>query len=234
MVSYPIRKRRKGTYQFQELYVTGDLTVLGDFTFGDLATDELTITGLLKMGTNSSPLTLTAGTPTHTLYTTCSSTSGSTSAEPFYVKSVMTGAAGVGGRARFHMYTNVALGGWSNALKAYAEYGATGKTAGLGSALCAEITLSAGTTAGTYAPVESEIVMGAGAKTGTKTAFHYMAVSGAAKATMDTSGVLFKLDGLSVASGKLFQENTAGDATHALKIDIGGDTYYIMLTTSGA
>ena len=202
----------------------------------DESADSLTLAGLAKVdiGTTGTPLVLTAGTPIVDIYSTCASTSASTSAEPFYMKSTMTGAAGVGGRARFHMYTNVALGGWSNALKAYTEYGASGSTTGLGTALCAEITLSAGTTSGTYAPLESEIVLGTGASTGTKTGFIYMAASGANKAAMDTSGVLFKLDGLTAASGKLFQVNTAAAASHALRIDIGGTLYYVMLTATGA
>ncbi len=107
---------------------------------------------IVTLGTSSVPLIYTAGSPVFNMYTTCAST-GSTNAEPFYVKSTMTGATCVGGRARFHLYTNVALGGWSNALKAYAEYGAAGKTTGLGSALCAEMVLSAGTSSGTYAPL---------------------------------------------------------------------------------
>lgn len=236
---YPYRSRNQGTHQFDKvdatnIYVRENMTILGDFTFGDASTDSLTVNGILNMGSSGSPTSYTAGTPLFTLYATNAGTSGSTSAEPFYVKSTLTGAGQVGGRAEFHMYTNVALGGWSNALKGYAEYGASGRTTGLGSAVCAEIALSAGTTSGNYAPLESELVLGSGAKTGTKTGFLYMAASGADVATMDTNGFLFILNGVSVGSGQLFQVNTAGAATHALRIDIGGTPYYIMLTDTGA
>lgn len=166
----------------------------------------------------------------NTVYFTSASTSGSSSVEPFYLKSVMTGAGGVGGRARFHMYTNVALGGWSNALKAYAEYGASGRTAGLGSAFCAEMALSAGTSSGTYAPLESELVLGTGASTGTATSFLYMAVSGQDKATFDTSGFLFELSGVTAAGGKIYDTSASaatGDST--LKIRINGETKYLLI-----
>jgi len=188
----------------------------------------------LEMGVSATPLVYTEGVPIVDLYATCASTDGGTSAQPFMMKSTMTGAGGVGGRALFHLYTNVVLGGWSNALKGYAEYGATGGTTGLGSAIVGELALSAGTSSGTYAALEAELVLGAGASTGTETSFLYMAASGAAVATMDTAGDLFKLDGLTMASGKLFQANTAAAATHALRIDIGGTKYYVMLTDTGA
>ena len=197
-------------------------------------TSGIDFTQPITFGTTGTPLSFTAGTPLFEMFTTSSSTSGSTSAQPFYVKNVMTGAAGVGGRSTFHMTTNVALGGWSNALKGLVEYGATGRTNGLGSAVLGELALSAGTSSGTYTALEAEIVLGSGALTGTETSFLYMAASGADVATYDTSGDLFKIDGLTLGSGKLFQENTAADATHALRIDIGGTKYYILLTSSGA
>lgn len=234
--SYYIATRDDKTSTFYgDVTFKKDLTIEGDISFGDAITDSFTNNGLYKQGTSGTPLVLTAGTPTFTLYTTCASTSGSTSAENFYVKNTMTGAAGVGGRARFHMYTNVSLGGWSNALKAYTEYGASGKTTGMGSALCAEMTLSAGTTSGTYAPIEAELVIGSGASTGTATSFLYCNVSGADASTFDTSGFLFEIGGgITVASGKFFQVNTAAAATHALKCRIDGATYYVMLTDTGA
>jgi hypothetical protein len=127
-----------------------------------------------------------------------------------------------------------AAGGWSNAIRAVTTYGAAGSTSGLGSTICAEMVLSAGTTTGNYAPVEIELVLGSGAKTGTRTAFMHMQVSGADLATLDTYGNLFDLDGLTAASGKMFQANTAAASTHCLRCNIGGTAYYIMLTSAGA
>jgi len=169
----------------------------------------------LEIGTSGQPVTLTVGTanlPVVESYITCASTSTSVSAEGLYMKTTMTGAAGVGGRARFHMYTNVALGGWSNALKAYTEYGAGGRTTGLGSALCAEIVLSAGTSSGTYAPLESEISFGTTGVTGTATSFLYMNTAGTARTAFDTSGYLFELGaGMTPATGKMIYDHTGTD-----------------------
>jgi hypothetical protein len=167
-------------------------------------------------------------------YVTCNTTNAGTSYEPFLLSTTLTGAGQVGGRARFFMTSNVALGSWSNALKAEVTYGSTGSTTGLGSAFVAEMTLSAGTTAGTYAPLEVELNIGSGASLGTRTAFGYFSVQGADVTNMDDTGYLFSINGLSAASGKLFQTNTATDASHALRIDIGGTDYFIMLTNSGA
>ena len=218
---------------FSDLFLASGGVI--NFNNGDVTLTHSTNALTLAGGTFvMSSYTFTAGTPAVSITTTNASVHASTSAESFLVSNTQTGVAGVGGRARFYMTTNVALGGWSNALKAEVAYGATGRTTGLGSAFVAEMAMSAGTTSGTYAPLEVELTMASGASLGTRTGFMYMAVSGTGKASMDTSGVLFKLDGLTAASGKLFQANTAAAATHALKIDIGGTLYYVMLTDTGA
>ena len=249
--SYFIAKRADKTSTFY-----GGIEVKGNLSFGDATTDTLAVTGAMThsgspaiglaftgtyttsamvLGTTGTPLTLTAH-DDHIIdiYSTSASTDGSNSVRPFYMKSTMTGAAGVGGRAEFHMYTNVALGGWSNAIKGFAEYGASGKTTGLGSAVVAELTLSAGTSDGNYAPLEVELNVPSGASLGTKTAFAYFSTQGTDVATMDTSGYLFNIQGLTVASGKLFQANTAAAATHALRIQVDSTDYFVMLTDTGA
>lgn len=166
---------------------------------------------------------------------TSSSTSGSTSIESMYIKQTMTGAGGVGGRARFHLDTDVELGGWANALKSYVTLNDDGAATGLLSSFCAELVMPTNApSGGNYACVEHELIMPSGTGTGTATAFQYFEVSGDDASTFDTSGYLFKLAGVSVASGKVFQENTASDATHALRVNIGGTDYFIMLTDTGA
>jgi len=200
---------------------------------------QLTIYNKLRIGQSSTvPTLMTVGAPVVEGYVTCASVNASTSVESFYLKTTMTGAAGVGGRARFHMYTNVALGGWSNALKAYAEYGASGRTTGLGSAVCAEIVLSAGTTSGTYAPLESEVVTATGDSCGTATSFLYMNNSGTGTTVMNgPNGYLFELgSGVTDTAGGIFEAETvaagAVDFTHVLKIRIAGTAYYIGLNTA--
>lgn len=192
----------------------------------------------LGLGNSTTAMTLTTyANRAVEIYTTCASTDASNSVEPLYVKSTMTGAAGVGGRSRFHMYTNVALGSWSNALKAYAEYGSSGKTTGLGSALCAEMLLSAGTTSGTYAPLESELVADSAVASGTATSFLYMNIAGSnstGKTTLNTNAFLFELGtGVVDTTSGLF--DTFSEITPkciaSLRIRIGGVSYYIPIHT---
>jgi len=159
------------------------------------------------------------------LYATSASDSGSVSVEPFLMESTMTGAGGVGGRARFKLYTNVALGSWSNALKAYAEYGANGRTAGMGSAFCAEMKLSAGTTSGTYAPLEVELVASTGDSTGTATGFIYCNADGTGEdSVIDSNAYLFVFgDALDAASGKFIDtDKTTHSAYGGIPIYING------------
>jgi hypothetical protein len=128
------------------------------------------------------------------------------------------------------MTTNVALGGWSNALKADVTYGASGRTTGLGSAFVAELTLSAGTSSGTYAPLEVELNLPASASTGTATSFVHLSTQGANVAAMDTNGFLFNVQGLTAGSGKLLQTGgTFANPAATLKCRVGGTTYYLPL-----
>lgn len=202
----------------------------------DIVSDtKVLITSLqTHIGLTGTPIVLTEGTPTFALYATNAGTDGAVSAEPFFVSSTLTGVGQVGGRARFFMTTNVALGGWSNALKGEVTYGASGRTNGLGSSILAEMTLSAGTTQGNYALFEGELNVPSGASLGTKTALAYLSVNGTGVATFDTGGYILNLQGLSVASGKVFQVNTAAAASHALRILIGSTDYYFMLTNTAA
>jgi hypothetical protein len=169
-----------------------------------------------------------SGATTVDIENTSNSTNGSTSVEPFVSVSTMTGAGGVGGRARFELDVEASLGGWSNALKAISVYGASGKTTGLGSAFVAELTLSAGTTTGTYAPLELELNLGSGAKTGTATSLIYASVNGADKATFDTNGFFFNLAGVTAGAGKVWVTGTTlGTAAGGLRVNIAGTNYWL-------
>jgi hypothetical protein len=170
---------------------------------------------------------------------TSSSTSGSTSVEPFVLNTTMTGVGGVGGRARFELDTNVALGDWANALKAQTEFGASGSVTGLGSAFVAELTLSAGTTSGTYAPLELELNLGTGAATGTRTSFVYGSVNGASAGVFNNQGYILNLQGLVAGETRAFRNGlTAATVnaatTAALRVRIGGADYFIPLATATA
>ena len=175
-------------------------------------------------GTQLGSLTITTG--GNTITTTSTATSGTY--QPLVVSTTMSGAGADGGRAKFDMTTNVALGSFSNALKAEVTYGASGRTTGLGSAFVAEMTLSAGTSAGTYAPLELELNLPTGASTGTLTSFIHASMQGAAVATMDTNGRFINLVGVTAGAGKMWKTGTTlGTAAGALRCRIAGTDYWL-------
>lgn len=164
----------------------------------------------------------------NTITTTNTATSGTY--QPLVVSTTMSGAGADGGRSKFDMTTNVALGSFSNALKAEVTYGASGRTTGLGSAFVAELSLSAGTSSGTYAPVEIELNAPASASTGTATSFMYISTQGANVAAVNSNAFLFNLQGLTAGSGNLLQTGTTfATAAATLKCKVGATTYYIPL-----
>ena len=191
----------------------------------------------LGLGTSGSPQSVTYnGTKPLSIYTTCASTDGGDSYEPVLINTVMTGAGQVGGRMRVNMETNVALGAWSNALKGQVTYGAAGKTTGMGSAVCAEMTLSAGTTEGNYAPLELELNMGSAGVTGTRTGLMYMSVNDAKATTFDDLGYLFILNGLTAGTSgsDAFETSASVDAneiTAGLRVSLDGVEYYLLMCT---
>lgn len=218
------------------------VTMSGDVTITNAGVATIAngaVTGTkLGLGSVGTPLahTLVAD-KAYSVYATQSSTDGGTSYEPVLFSTTLTGAGQVGGRVRAYMTTNVALGSWANALKGEVVFGNSGRVTGLASAIVAEMTMpGAALSTGNYAPLELELNLPSNFTTGagTPTAFQFMSVQGAAKAQMDDAGYLFVLNGLTVNSGKLFQTNTAGAASHALRVLIGGTPYYIMLTSTGA
>jgi hypothetical protein len=163
------------------------------------------------------------------------SSTGSSTFNASTTSVTMTGVGGTGGRTLFEMGTNVALGSFSNALKAQVTYGATGRTTGLGSAFVAEMTLSAGTSAGTYAPVEIELNLGNGASTGTVSSLVFASVNGTGKAAMDDNGYVLNLAGVTEGSNKLFANNgniALAEITYGLKVKIAGADYYLLAVTA--
>jgi hypothetical protein len=170
----------------------------------------------------------------NTITTTSTATTGTY--QPLVVSTTMSGAGANGGRAKFDMTTNVALGSFTNALKAEVTYGASGRTTGLGSAFVAEMTLSAGTSAGTYAPVEIELNLGTGASTGTASSLMYASVNGAGKAAMDDNGYFVNLAGVTAGASKLFANNgtitNVNEITHGLKVRIAGADYFVLMATA--
>ena len=175
------------------------------------------------------------------LYSTSTSTSGSTSIQPVYSYSEMTGTAGVGGRANFHLLVSARLGGWANALKGYIDFDTDGAVVGLGSAILGEMRLPVGSLNtlgggnGTYGVLELELVTQSGGTTGgIPVSMQYMQVSGNSTATADweDSGYIWDIKGLTDAAGNIFDTNTTPTCDATLRIKIGSTAYYILLSNS--
>jgi len=157
--------------------------------------------------------------------------------ESMKVSTVLQGIGATGGRALFSLATEVALGGWANALKAITDFGVAGSVSGLGSALCAELILpSTGPPAGNYAPLEVELRVPNSAGLGAKTSFMHLeaqAVGGGTGLTLfQTSGYLMSINGVATQTDGVFEEINASGVTQfdaVLKISVDGVKYFIGL-----
>jgi len=127
--------------------------------------------------------------------------------------------------------TNVAGGTYQNAIFGKIDYQTAGKVTGLAGVICAELTMAGGAVSqGTYCAFEAEINLPASYSSSVPISAIRMSTWGDQKADFDTYGYLFDLTGIAVGSGKFFQENTTiTSSTHALRIRIGGVTYFIPL-----
>jgi len=209
----PVVKQNEGIYSEYNIETTGTFIGQVDITGGGVDLDE------------ASTLTLS------------SSTVGNV--EPLVVATTLSGVGATGGRVKATLDTNVALGGWSNALKGQVTYGASGKTTGLGSGIVSEMTLSAGTSDGTYTLYEGELNLGAGASTGTLTSLYHASVNGAAAGTFDDNGYVLSLQGLTAGAAHVFRTGltgatVVGNMTAALRIKVGATDYYIPIATATA
>jgi len=171
------------------------------------------------------------------IYSTCASTNGSTSFEPVYISTVMTGVGQVGGRVRVNMETNVTLGGWANAFKALVDWKTTGKVTGLGSAICAEMVMQGGATGsgGTYGVVEIELVCPASWSGDVPVSFIYAQVSGDTKGNFDDNGFLINLVGVSSGAAHVFYDKGSaitGDIVGWLRVKTPSGTQYLPLYDS--
>lgn len=223
-----------GTFNIGAVAMTATAAELNYLDIASLGTGAVSKAVVLSAtGTYTGP---TSAATKFTWSVTSDSTDAGTSVEPFVHNTTMTGIGGVGGRARFELDTNVALGSWANALKAQTEFGASGRVTGLGSSFVAEMTLSAGTSSGTYAPIEIELNMGASGSCGTATSLIYASVNDAAATTFDTSGYLLNLAGVTAGTSKMFMNvgtaTALADFVKGLRIKVAGTDYVIPLITA--
>jgi len=156
------------------------------------------------------------------------------SVRPIHMVSTLTGPGAVGGRAEFEMTSNVALGGWANALKGYFNMGNSCSVSGLGSAIVAEMLLPGASLAGvgSYGVLEIELVTQANGLTGgAPVAFQWMQVSGNSTATADweDTGYLMIIKGLNEGTGNIYSAGADVIAAATLRILVGTTPYYLML-----
>lgn len=214
--------------------VTSTAAELNILTGVTASAAELNYNDITTLGTVQASKTITADANKMVTWAVSSATVGNI--EPLVLATTLTGVGATGGRAKFTLDTNAALGGWSNALKGQVTYGATGKTTGLGSAVVAEMTLSAGTVDGTYAPVEIELNMGAAGVCGTATSLIYASVNDAAATAFDTNGYLLNLAGVTAGTSKMFMNvgtaTALADFTKGLRVKVAGVDYVIPLITA--
>lgn len=224
------------SYARNELIKVGESFIfdkVADMIYYMAANDDIATatTTAFAMGTSGSPISYTAGSPAFKIYATSSNTT-STNAEPFYVKSVMTGDGGYGGRARFHAFTEADLQTNFMALKCHTEFGDSGTIAGLATALCAEIELDdANVGAGGVCCLELEYVAGGtstvtgGSLTGSYGTFIYMNSSNDAAGDFDNNCFLFSIQGLTDSSGNVLYRNT-------LRLGVGTTNWYLPLSSA--
>ena len=207
-------------------------------SFGGMAIKQVRFnpasdTTAITIGDSTTELSYTAGTPLFVMYATTTNTT-STNAEPFYVKSTLTGTGGYGGRSRFHTYANVTVGGNNMPLKSHMEFGDSGKlSSGLATGFCAELVMpNANTgTAGAYCVLELEYVAGgsslvtAGNLSGNHASFIRATNSGDADGDFDDHGFLMSFQGLNDATGHVLYHNT-------LKMAVGTTTWYLPLSSA--
>lgn len=138
--------------------------------------------------------------------------------------------------SRFTLTSAVELGQWANAIVGKVDLSTTGYVAGLVGVICGELDMP--TTVppggiGTYSIFEAEVNM-AGTGGGVPIDIMNINIWGTQATSFDTYGNILDISGVSVGSGKVFQQNTAADATHALRIKVNGTPYYMLLTSAGA
>jgi hypothetical protein len=215
--------------------LVGDGTTLASVAVSGDATLDNAGELKLALGTSGSPLAHTdKADKAYVVHTTQSDTDAGTSYEPVLFSTELTGAGQVGGRVRAYMKTNVALGGWANALKAEVDFQTNGAVTGLGSAFVAEMTMpGSAISTGNYAPLELELNLPASfasAGVGTPVSFIHMSAQGATIGEFDEHGYLMSIQGLTAGSGELFQTgNTFATPVATLKVLVGAVEYYLPL-----
>jgi len=183
----------------------------------------------LAIGLSATPIVSTYNVPVVSMYFTCASTNTGTSFQPVIFNTIMTGVGQVGGRVRVNMESNVRLGAWTNVFKASMDWKTNGSMSGLGSVICAEMTMMASDppASGEYPVLELEIAMPDGHAGDNKKDFIYCGVTGDNKSNLDTYGYLLNING--VSDGNFYHSDAPGTLAAGLRIMVGTTPYWIGL-----
>lgn len=160
--------------------------------------------------------------------------------EHLTIKQLVSGGeqkvAGTVGRwSFFQAKTNVALGGYYNASKSYMDLDATGSVTGLMSAHCMElVTPTTPTVGGHYTVGEFELHCGASTTIGPNYSMAWFQIGGdpTVATDMNLKGFLFELTGFAVGNGNIFSNGTPSTFTHALRINVDDEDYFIPLAAT--
>ncbi len=155
---------------------------------------------------------------------------------PFVFTNTVTTATTTGGRALFTLAVDCVMGGWANALKANTTFGVAGRVTGLGSCICADLTLSAFTASANYTVFEANVVANVGVSTGQGTSFfrgNIAGTNGGGKTTLNTNMFAFDFgEGVVTTTDGMFEEVTVTAAEvfdAVLRIRVGAASYFIGL-----
>ncbi len=179
----------------------------------------------IQLGTTAVPVVLTAGQKVVDIHVSSAIVEN---VEAFTMEMIMSGVGATGGRAKFTLSTEVALGGWVNALKAVLDFGTNGSVTGLCSAFCAELVAAVTPfPVGYYAALEAEIVMPTGAVSniGAPLSYLFCGLGGTDKQAFLDGGYFLTMTNMGVASGDIFYVNTT---TATLKCLIDNVEYFMQ------
>jgi len=185
----------------------------------------------IQLGTAQLPVTVVAGQKLVDIHALSSVVEN---VELFKVLTTLSGPGATGGRALFQLSTEVALGGWANALKGITDFGSAGSIVGLASGVCAELVMPAtAPAAGNYVALEAEIVMPQNTGCGAGMAYMYCNVQGLGKATFQSNGFFAIIDNAGDTDLEFFHVKTVADvdAKAFLAARINGTRYFFVLTT---
>jgi hypothetical protein len=132
------------------------------------------------------------------------------------------------------LVSDVKTGAWANAIFAQIDYSTNGLAHGVGSAICAEISLPGSSVVrGTYYAWQTEIDCPANcAMNGNPIAVMSVSVWGDNKTQFDDVGLLFDISGVASGDGKFWYDTSSNAADEFIKVRTPSGIRYLILSDS--